>query len=958
MTTRPARALARVWITVLAAFHGTNRASWGETIRLDVTRDAWVSGVGREADGNNGAAPRLKLKSYQEMTLLDVDPAPLRGRIVRRARLHLKTVGGERLWRVTVSSVSAEWFEGNGTGYAIEPGAATFKSRRHNDLPWSISGGDLCHVVLGSGGSLWRMADASAPDRDGWQTIAVDPLVLAARAAGLSSGFLIFDDTGTEWKRTGDRFDKHIFPNRFVYSRDQNRASAPYFTVELGDRDRTPPGPPTELRLDAETASLPGGEALVSWTTPADAGPAGVIGFLAALDGRAVAHELVPLAAAKGERVQMHLHHLKLEPGSDHLLAIRAIDAAGNPGRETALGIRVSNRAGVKLPLKLDRARPASPRPADRAGLVAGVIDELDKIDPRSGKVEPAEPDDYLTNNHVYNAAQGVIRLAAARGEAAAFQVVLRKGAQAPRAEVAFETAGASGITASLGRLALVNTPRGTFPDPVIPWGQNDPLADDPAIRYIGLHVEFQIPHGIRAGKRRATLRLTESQTPPVELPIELDVLDFDLPDALSFVPEMNCYGLPENERDYYRLAHRHRTALNRVPYSQRGQVTPGCAPEWNPKTRKLDWTRWDRRFGPLLDGSAFADLPRKQVPVDIFYLPLHENWPTPFDSNYKGGVWADECLPRSYFETFTYVTKAMDEHFARQGWNRTLFEGFLNNKNNFKEPGWSRGSSIWLLDEPGDFQDFWALRVFGGAFQNGIGKAGGRGPRMVFRADISRPMWQRDALDGLLDVLVVSSAMREYPQLVFERKRRYNQIVFEYGTSAAVEGSAYQPVAWCLDVFTRGADGVVPWQTIGTGESWQKGDTLSLLYPPRPGDRSPLPVPSLRLKAYRRGQQDVEYLALFAAVGRHPRWALREVVESALGGMGKRTGTGAAGEDAGRIEYAAVRPGNLHALRQALAAELAAKTQATARPTSVVEIQSRRIPARPARVGDRDFPR
>jgi len=40
-----------------------------------VSRDTWVSEVGQEADGNNGGAPRLKLKSIQEMTLIDVDPA-------------------------------------------------------------------------------------------------------------------------------------------------------------------------------------------------------------------------------------------------------------------------------------------------------------------------------------------------------------------------------------------------------------------------------------------------------------------------------------------------------------------------------------------------------------------------------------------------------------------------------------------------------------------------------------------------------------------------------------------------------------------------------------------------------------------------------------------------------------------------------------------------------------------
>ena len=198
-------------------------------LRLDVTRDAWVSEVGKEADGNNGGAPRLKLKSIQEMSLVDIDARPLIGRTIRSASLHLKKAGEERLERVTVSSIGAEWFEETGSGYAVQPGGVTFRHRRHPDLPWSIGGGDLCHVILGNGGTIWRMADASIPDRDGWQQIPVDARVVAARVAGISHGFLVFDDTGSEWTKTGDKFSLRLFPNRFVYSREQNRGECPLF---------------------------------------------------------------------------------------------------------------------------------------------------------------------------------------------------------------------------------------------------------------------------------------------------------------------------------------------------------------------------------------------------------------------------------------------------------------------------------------------------------------------------------------------------------------------------------------------------------------------------------------------------------------------------------------------------------------------------------------------------------
>ena len=205
---------------------------------------------------------------------------------------------------------------------------------------------------------------------------------------------------------------------------------------------------------------------------------------------------------------------------------------------------------------------------------------------------------------------------------------------------------------------------------------------------------------------------------------MRLDVWDFTLPDHLSFLPEMNCYGLPENERAYYRLAHRHRTVLNRLPYNQNGHMQDGCAPGWDSPRGNLNWAAWDRRFAPLLDGSAFADLPRRAVPVDCFYLPLHENWPSPMDGNYNGDYWADRAFPEAYRRAFVAAARQIAGHVRAKGWNETLFQGFLNNKNNFKDRGWSRGSSPWLLDEPANFQDYWALRYFAKAFHEGINQA------------------------------------------------------------------------------------------------------------------------------------------------------------------------------------------------------------------------------------------
>lgn len=58
-----------------------------------------------------------------------------------------------------------------------------------------------------------------------------------------------------------------------------------------------------------------------------------------------------------------------------------------------------------------------------------------------------------------------------------------------------------------------------------------------------------------------------------LEIDVALEVWDFTLPDKLSFVPEMNAYGTvnPFDDYDYYRLAHRHRTCINRLPWNTMG---------------------------------------------------------------------------------------------------------------------------------------------------------------------------------------------------------------------------------------------------------------------------------------------------------------------------------------------------------------------------------------------------
>ncbi len=967
-----------------------------ETVKLPVTRDTYFSNVGPEADGNLGGASKLKVKSIQEMTLLDVDPKPLQGRVIHSATLH---VHGKDLRRVTVGSFGAPWHEGTSTGYKPQEGSSSFRWAQYPKTPWTREGGDLCSVMLGQGGTIWRMADATPVDADGWQHVPIDPAVLAARAAGLSEGLLVFDDTGSEWTRDGEKFTLQLFPNRFFDSRESGPATAPYVTAVLGEKDKEPPGEPDDFKVDV--ANLPAGEAIVSWLTPADKGPAGTLGFHVRINGVPVPRGSlpIPLGAKPGERVVMHIRGVDLSkiPSNPQasrawqenvgrqkakaeaeqdleavrrirkqiqqtaglpLLMVAAIDAAGNVGPQAIFPVAYSKSAPQKLPGVDIYFNPPDDAALDDLPKLGecrvAIIDPLDKVQPVTGEMIPGQDEGYLVVNPLWNARQRRIRLNGARNEFVGFQILLAGSVEDVRATLIFDGSDAKATPqVSFGRYVHVPTAKGPLPDAIVPFRAppDAPFAvPTPEENIAGqksgsLLCEVYIPHDAPDGMIRGTLEL-QSRTDHVSIPVQLNVWNFTLPDDLSFLPEMNCYGLPDNELAYYRLAQLHRTVLNRVPYHQSGSVEPGCAPAWDGRT--LDWTAWDKRFGPLLDGSAFADQPRGQIPLECFYLPIHENWPTPMEGNYNGNYWADAAFPASYRAALVEVSRQMARHFSEQNWHETLFQFFLNGKNNFKQAGWSRGSSPWLLDEPANFQDYWALRWFGAAFHEGVRQARGAGDlgaKLLFRADISRPQWQRDALDGVLDYNVVGGgAFRQYRQMVLERKRQFGQIVVDYGSSNAIEQSNMQPVGWALDSWSLESDGIVPWQTVGNKQSWTKADAECLFYPPRNGGGEP--IASIRLKAYRRGQQDVEYLTLLAKQTGQQRGSLGRQMREVLKLAGTRAGTGfEGGEDAGIITFADLMPQQAAALRERVGAALSA-----AAPPAKARLVEFRTPARDGR--------
>ena len=290
------------------------------------------------------------------------------------------------------------------------------------------------------------------------------------------------------------------------------------------------------------SADLPAGEAWVTWLTPEDEGPAGTAGFFATADGRDVPRYLIPRAGKPGERVRMHLRDLNRKPGEAIELEVRAVDGAGNVGGASRARVTLSDRVAAPLP-GTSPAVVADEGPLPRLdGAEVAIIDELDKVQPITGEFIPAQAEAISDDNHLWNAGAKQVRLSAARNEFVAFQILMRGTAKDVQPSLIFAGDG-GGPKVQFGRYQHVATRRGPLPDPIVPLALSG-LEAVAGQRSRSLHGEVYVPHDARAGTHQGTLTLRAGDQTLV-LSVVLQVWDFTLPDFLSFLPEMNCYGLP-----------------------------------------------------------------------------------------------------------------------------------------------------------------------------------------------------------------------------------------------------------------------------------------------------------------------------------------------------------------------------------------------------------------------------
>jgi hypothetical protein len=142
----------------------------------------------------------------------------------------------------------------------------------------------------------------------------------------------------------------------------------------------------------------------------------------------------------------------------------------------------------------------------------------------------------------------------------------------------------------------------------------------------------------------------------------------------------------------------------------------------------------------------------------------------------------------------------------------------------------------------------------------------------------------------------------------------------WHYGEANPVGVSNLAAVGWALRAYLAGADGILLWNVIGDESAFQIPTPTALLLP---GERFGLeePVVSLRVKACRRGQQDVELLAAVARRRGWDRQQVGEVVRKLVGVGGQALGASGGREEA--QPWQVPQPAALERLRLALYAAL-----------------------------------
>ena len=563
----------------------------------------------------------------------------------------------------------------------------------------------------------------------------------------------------------------------------------------------------------------------------------------------------------------------------------------------------------AQAPAGADLSRPATPR-----CILWAIPGEL-RIDPITGK--PHNPHvrdrDWREANSVWSAAEKTVSLAGARNEWLGFQLIIEAagedlryvnvkftdltgpgGRKIPARDVKLfrvwytevtepsRSFDARGGYQSFNALGVPSVGTGWYGDALIPfhvrgWGGRFSVAKG---RNQAVWADVKVAKKLPAGTYRGKVTVRADRAAAVEANVALTVWDFDIPDKLNARGEGPLYratipsmwGVRADsdrgmkiERQFFRMARAHRF----IPYIY------DCFPkvEGEGLEIKIDWTSHDKRFGPYFDGSAFDD----KIPIQQWNVPVDTYWPSS-----RG--WADS-RPKDYYGRISRVIQQYDEHFKAKGWKPRMYVFFQG------------------LDEPSTEERFAKVVKVAQAVKEGS-------KRVKVRHDFYTAFAEGDKMierfRGSIDIWCISSCF--YPVEALQARQAKGEEAWYYQGAEPWVGAenldneaiglrTWAWIAWkyrvdCWHNWCSGrwgGENIFVWPNNGGSRgAWRPNGNGVMVYPGILFGVDEL-FPSVRLKAYRRGNTDYEYMVLLKKLGQGKTAddIVNSIVRKALGEAG-----------------------------------------------------------------------
>lgn len=967
---------SRSLLSLLGALVFVTISSGAERIVCKAAADTWlempafdlIKPKASQLSVNHASDAELVIRGRESFALLQFDTSSVRGLLVKKATLRVH----RRPDPVPLHTVGLSTVSGNGP---FSEKANFFIPA--TGAPWAYPGSDFLDVTFAQGGSLYAYKRAQDVG-DGWYEIDVPPAIVTAMAIGDQFGLMLDDEKGQTQTRHVLDSRESVFP--------------PVLLVDGTRPAKTTPGQPVRLLKSASTpveakaigiSILRPGSLVLRF---AGSGAHFDLRYAAtSIDARnfdaakqvsrwsidALAPKPSPMATANSLGSQVTAIVQQLEPGSSYYFAARVVDAAGSAGPVSSLGRHRAYAPNYpSLPAATTPSSVTGGKQESSTGVGVWAVPELLKINPRTGALLERDFPAHREHNTVWDAATSAVTLTGSRNEFLGFQIAIESSQAVSGVEVKivkpiFEESRLPPIFKSTGAVQLyrewfvpddkdTGPNRAWYPDPLIPLSGplEVPAADNrvPGQTVQPIFADVYIPHDAKAGLHTGVLQVKAGATTR-EITLKVRVLPMRLPDKLSFTVDLNCYssvgsgysmkpGTPEYrklEQAYHRMAHLHRTNLDVLGYHHDGSTVPDHAPPLDgegAQTKVKSWSDWDAHWGALLDGSAFADLPRGSVPIQAMYLPFFEDWPGDLRRNYRFNDYPiakteeefrdvmtrhalaaapiEEAFTEEYQDRYSAVVAEFADHFRQRGWKNTKYLVYFNDKYYYKRPSQGgRGVSWWLMDEPNHRDDVRATSFLAYLTKRNLDKY--PDVPIVLRTDISRVEWIRDLLAGQIDLDCISKRFFDKNRYLMDDRYRFGREYWNYASTNHPKQSNVSMRAWCWRVWLNGGDGLLPWNAVRGAAAWERAEPLTVFYPGTKFGKDE-PFASLRLKAYRRGQQDIEYLVLLA---QQRGWS-REAVVNAVGRAIDLSGsvTAESEEDAGTINFDSIKDTQFEDLR------------------------------------------